>query len=110
MRALIYAGSEFYTSDAIAEALLQYGAALADGRLAATVEIPIVARDGTTSTAVFLVGPASQIVAIEIDTDLVEPDHPEVVQHLEGLTRRLHPTAQADTEPPSQDMDWTWEN
>ena len=108
MKALVYAGSEFLTSDAIAQALMDYGAALAEGRNAATVEIPIVGDDGTITTAVFLVGPASQIVAREVDTDLSEPDSPDVVAHLEGLTRRLHPTARADTEAPP-DMDWNWE-
>ena len=109
MKALIYAGSEFLTSDAIAAALLEYGAALAEGRTGATVEIPIVDSAGTVTTAVFLVGPASQIVAREVVTDLAEPDHLEVVEHLEALTRRLHPTARADTETPP-DMDWSWES
>lgn len=108
MKALIYAGSEFLTSDAIADALLEYGAALAEGRAAATVEVPIVDAAGTVTTAVFLLGPASQIVAREVDTGVIEPDRPEVVEHLEGLTRRLHPTARADSETPP-DLDWSWE-
>lgn len=110
MKALIYAGSQFLTSDAIAAALLEYSAALAEGREAATVEIPVIDSDGSESVAVFLVGPASQIVSRAIDSDSDDPDHPEVVSRLEDLTRRLRPTATADRTPPAQDVDWTWEN
>ena len=110
MRMLIYAGSEFMTSDAIADALLRYSEALADGRTAATIEVPVVEPDGSTTTAAFLVGPASQIVSKEIETDMVDPDAPEVLARLEALTRSLHPTATTDSEPPTEDVSWNWEN
>ena len=76
---LIYAGSEFMTSDAIADAVLRYSAALAEGRGAATIDVPIVGRDGTASSAAFLLGPASQIVSRDFETDITEPDDPELV-------------------------------
>ncbi|WP_461472559.1 hypothetical protein [Microbacterium sp. HJ5] len=110
MQVLIYAGSRFLTSDAIAVALLQYSAALAEGREAATVEIPVLEENGHESTAVFLVGPASQIVSKDFDTALPEPDHPDVVEKLEALTRSMHPTASTDRNPPAQDVDWNWES
>lgn len=110
MKVLSYAGSEFLTSDAVAAALLEYGAALAEGREAATVEIPVIGADGSESMAVFLVGPASQIVATNAETDEPEQDHPDVVRHLEELTRRLRPTATADRNPPSEDVDWSFES
>ena len=110
MKVLTYAGSEFMTSDAVAAALLEYGAALAEGREAATVEIPVIEADGAESVALFLVGPASQIVSRNAETGIPEPDHAEVVGRLEELTRRLRPTATADRNPPSEDVDWSFES
>ncbi len=107
---LIYAGSEFMTSDAIADAVLRYSAALAEGRGAATIDVPILDQNGAPSIASFLLGPASQIVSTDVETDIDQPDHPDVVARLDALTRSLHPTATTDSEPPSQDVDWTWEN
>ena len=110
MRVLTYAGSEFLTSDAVASALLEYGAALAEGREAATIEIPVIEADGSESMALFLVGPASQIVSRVAETDAPERQYPDVVRRLEELTRRLRPTATADRNPPSDDVDWSFEN
>jgi hypothetical protein len=110
MKVLIYAGSEFMTGDDIAAALLRYSEALAEGREAATIEIPIVGADGGASTAAFLVGPASQIVSKDVDSDLEEPQDSEMVAFLDAQTRRLHPTASTDSEPPPQEIDWTYEN
>lgn len=107
---LIYAGSEFMTSDAIADAVLRYSAALAEGRNAATIDVPIIGRDGTASSAAFLLGPASQIVSRDFETDIAEPDDPELVERLEALTRELHPTAAIESEPMTPDVDWTWES
>ncbi|MEU1972401.1 hypothetical protein ABZ477_12135 [Microbacterium sp. NPDC019599] len=93
MKVLAYAGSEFLTGDAITTALLDYSAALADAGTAGSVEIPVVTRDGHRRTATFLVGPASQIVAIETETSGEELVDDETVERLTHLTRRLHPFA-----------------
>lgn len=108
MKVLIYAGSEFMTSDAIADAVLRYSEALAEGREAGTIDLPVVEVDGTLATATFLVGPSSQLVAKDVITALDQPDAPEVVEHIEALIRGLHPTAAIDTEPYSVETDWNW--
>ena len=63
MKSIIYANTELLTGDAIAVGVLHYSAALADNGLAETIEIPVLDPDGSRSTALMLIGPASQIVA-----------------------------------------------
>jgi hypothetical protein len=109
MKVVIYAGGEFMTSSAVADALMEYSAALAEGHDAATIELPIVAEDGTPGRAVFLVGPASQIVARTVDTDVSEPEDSAEVEHLKALTRHLRPSASVETEARDQ-VEWNWEN
>ena len=66
MQMIMYAGEEFVTGDAIADALLAYGRALGQEERAEIVEIPVREDDGSTATAKFLIGPASQIVAKDV--------------------------------------------
>ena len=110
MRILIYAGSEFMMSDAVAEALLHYSEALAENQEAATIELPIVEPGGTLTTAEFLVGPASQIVSKHIETELEEPHAAEVVDRLHAMTRRLRPEAATESETPAASSPMTWED
>ena len=90
MKVLMYAGGEYLTGDEIAVALLEYSESLAEVGEAATVEIPIVAR-GKRVHATFLIGPASQIVATDLETSDEELVDPAVVDELRLLTRRLRP-------------------
>ncbi|MGA7148468.1 MAG: hypothetical protein WBX17_08295 [Microbacterium sp.] len=111
MMVVNYAGGEFMTSDAIADALMQYSAALAEGHDAATIDLPIVTEDGNAGRAVFLVGPASQIVARTVTTDLPEPDDAADLEHLKAATRSLRPSASVETEADGRDqVEWNWEN
>lgn len=110
MKVLIYAGSEFMTSSEIADALMRYSEALTDGQNAGTIEIPVVEANGSTSLAVFLVGPASQIVAKDVVSDFPDPVHPEALAQLAAATRSLHPTASTDTAPQPQQVEWDWES
>jgi hypothetical protein len=63
VKKLMYAGTEILTGDDIAQALLALAGALAQTGDADTVEIPVLDADGSRTTALVLVGPASQIVA-----------------------------------------------
>lgn len=92
MKRIIYAGGEYLTGDEIARALIGYGEALAEVGGAKSIDIPIALPDGTRSSATFLVGPASQIVAQTAPSDGDEIVDRELVQKLENLTRQLHPT------------------
>lgn len=103
MKILTYAGSDFVTGDDVAGALLRYSAALADDHSAATISIPVVSSDGEVSMASFLVGPASQIVSSDAEGQREELASPEVVAHLEELTRALHPVATTSRDEPDDD-------
>ena len=108
MKVLIYAGSEFMTSDTIADALMRYSEALTEGQNAGTIDVPIVEADGTSSTASFLVGPASQIVAKPVVSQFADPIDAAVLARIEAATRGLHPTASIDVTP-QQQVEWDWE-
>ncbi|MGC5170417.1 hypothetical protein ACLQ2Q_07170 [Microbacterium sp. DT81.1] len=100
MKSIIYAHTELLTGDAIAVAVLHYGAALADNGLAETIEIPILEPDGSRSTALMLIGPASQIVAKGVQAGLEELVDTDVVAELERRTRMLRPEGMADLGDP----------
>lgn len=86
MQMIMYAGEEFVTGDAIADALLAYGRALGQEERAEIVEIPVREDDGSVTTAKFLIGPASQIVAKDVSVPGEEILDEE---RLELLTRHL---------------------
>lgn len=100
MKSIIYAHTELLTGDAIAVAVLHYSAAPADNGLAETIEIPIVESDGSRSTALMLIGPASQIVAKGIHTAFEELVDTEIVAELARRTRMLRPEVMADPGDP----------
>ncbi len=92
---IMYAGGEFLTGDDIADALLEYSRALGEEDQAQLVQIPVREPDGSQTTARFLIGPASQIVAKAVPSvdELVDK---EVVARLRRLTRGLsYPEASA---------------
>jgi hypothetical protein len=73
MRHVTYAGGKFVTNDEVAEALLEYAAALANANRAATVHVPGVDEWGAPSDIQVLIGPASQVMATAAagdDTDV----------------------------------------
>jgi len=70
------------TGSDIADAIVDYAAALAAGRSAASVDIPVRTADGGVGRAHLLVGPASQLV-----TEPVESEFDELVD--EALVARL---------------------
>ncbi|MFE7845814.1 hypothetical protein ACFUTX_11560 [Microbacterium sp. NPDC057407] len=91
---IVYAGNEFRTGDDIALALVDYSQALARVNTAESVEVPVRDDDGQTSSAVFLVGPASQLVAKRVPS----PEEDELVdeavtEELRARIRRLRPAA-----------------
>lgn len=63
MRQITYGGGAFVTSDEIADALLEYAAALSNADRAATVHVPAIDTFGKTSDIQVLVGPASQLMS-----------------------------------------------
>ena len=67
-----YAGNSVLTGSAIAEALLEYAEALAKAGTSATVDIPTREEDGSLGRSKLLIGPASQLISDEEDSDYDE--------------------------------------
>lgn len=114
MQRIYYAGEHFVTGTDIANALVSYAAALAQSGTADAIEIPVRHEgDGRTVIMNFLVGPASQIIAEEVDArGLEEIRDDDVVARLRALTADLapmHPVINAT--PVERDdsvgFDWT---
>jgi len=89
MRRIIYAGSWFYTGDAIAEAFIQYAAALARAETAGVIEFPGRNADGDVQRLQVLIGPASQLIAEDADVEWPEINSPEAVDRMGRLTAAL---------------------
>ena len=105
MKLLSYAGGECLTGDDIAMALLHYGEALADNSTAESVEIPILNANGTRGSAIFLLGPASQIVAKSVDSEHEELVDQAAVDYLHARTRTLRPVGRP-TDPGEEVDPW----
>lgn len=97
---IIYAGDEYLTGDAIADALLAYSRALGEDEHAQIVGIPVRNEDGSVVTARFLIGPASQIVCKEAPDSGPELEDPELVERLRQLTRGVEAPAGPPLEMP----------
>jgi hypothetical protein len=102
---LIYAGDEYMTGDDIALALLQFSEALADNDTAESVEIPILEEDGTRQSAIFLLGPASQIVAKNVNSRFEELSDAAAVEELRKRTKALRPVGMPIA-PTDDSSDW----
>ncbi|WP_025159154.1 hypothetical protein [Leifsonia aquatica] len=89
MRRIIYGGTSLFTGDRIADAILDYGAALAGASQAAVIAFPGRDEGGELRELRLLLGPASQMVSEGIDVEWPEILSPETVDRLEGLTSGL---------------------
>lgn len=92
MKLVIYAGEQYLTGDEIAHALVDYGQALAETGTAESITVPIREADGSDGTAVFLVGPASQIVVKSVTSGQPELVDDQTVELIKARIRRLRPT------------------
>lgn len=102
---MIYAGSEFVTGDDIASALLYCSQALAEAGVAETVSVPTREQDGSIGRIMVLIGPASQIVARDVEVDGEELVDTTAVARLSAIQRRLRPVATFDSGTPD-DNNW----
>ncbi|WP_210509144.1 hypothetical protein [Naasia sp. SYSU D00057] len=92
MRKISYADEHFVTSDAIAERVLQYAKLMGRQATDDVVSLPAVDEDGSIFRVEVLIGPASQITAVEMrhrEADL--PDEAEVVADLDARIAALRP-------------------
>ncbi|KZE92941.1 MULTISPECIES: hypothetical protein [unclassified Agromyces] len=92
MERIHYAGGVLLTGSDIAGAVVDYAAALAARRTAASVDIPVRVADGRTSRAHMLIGPSSQLVTEPIESDLDELVDEDLVTALRIATTALETT------------------
>jgi hypothetical protein len=100
MKTVAYAGGSFLTSDVIAKAMLEYAAALSNANRAATLTVPSMS-DGEQHDVQVLVGPASQLMAEDIEYAGPEPDGAGFLSAVAGritaLGRTYIPKDEAET-------------
>ena len=104
MKTIHYDSSAILTGDDVADAVIEYAAALSGGDRADTVEVPAVAEDGTMTTTKILIGPASELVVEDADDDELETEHTEFVQRLRSAAKTFghhEPIHAAERETPS---------
>jgi len=108
MERISYAGEQLLTGTEIAQALVAYAQALAETGRAAAVEIPTVDEHGRPGVSQVLVGPASQLVATEVDPGVPDPHDAALVEDLRARTTRLLGSQTAVAEPPDEESDDTF--
>ncbi|MFF1876414.1 hypothetical protein [Leifsonia sp. NPDC058230] len=76
MKRIHYASGTLVTGDRIADVLVRYAAVLAQRGIAAEVNAPVIVADGSTGSALLLLGPASQMLAEDTPgaSELEDPD------------------------------------
>ncbi|GAA1494369.1 hypothetical protein [Curtobacterium herbarum] len=99
MKTIRYDNTAILTSDDVADAVIEYAAALSGGDRADTVAVPAVAEDGTMTTTKILIGPTSEVVVEDADEDALELENDEFVARLRAAARTFgHDTViHADT-------------
>ncbi|WP_353828969.1 hypothetical protein [Agromyces sp. SYSU T0242] len=98
-----YAGGVLLTGSAIADAVVDYAAALAVRSAAASIDIPVRAEDGSTARAHLLIGPASQLVTEPVPSENDEILDEELVARLVSATTALsaiRPIVEPTVTPP----------
>ncbi|PYY33304.1 hypothetical protein DEJ16_14005 [Curtobacterium sp. MCJR17_055] len=99
MKTIHYDNTVILTSDDVADAVIEYAAALSGGDRADTVAVPSVAEDGTMTTTKILIGPSSEVVVADAEEDELELENDEFVARLRAAARTFgHDTViHADT-------------
>ncbi len=89
MQRISYAGGSVVTGDAIAIAVLEYGAALANLGRATAIDVPVL-RDGARDHVRMLLGPASQLISEHEESRTEELDDPAYVREVESRITELN--------------------
>jgi hypothetical protein len=101
MREISYADQHFVTSDLIAERVLRYAKLMGRVGTDDVIGIPAVSDDGTLYQVEVLIGPASQITAVEVQDEPTEfPNEAEIVADLDRRIAGLNPPRPVMAERP----------
>ena len=107
MKSIRYASDEFLTGDAIADALVGFAEVLAQYETSMAVDIPVRFASGEVVAVSFLLGPASQLVAVPVLGDHDELLDEELVTWMRAQTSRVgkSPAMPVDDVPNSRPSD-----
>ena len=103
MKHIHYDATTILVGDDVADAVIEYAAALSGGDRADTVEVPAVAPDGTMTTTKILIGPASELVVEDAEDDVLEVDDTQFVARLRSAAKTFghhEPIHAAERETP----------
>jgi hypothetical protein len=109
MKHIHYDATTILVGDDVADAVIEYAAALAGGDRADTVDVPAVAHDGTMTTTKILIGPSSEIVIQDAEEDELEMDNGEFVGRLRaaaetfGHSEPIHANTRSDLADAAED-------
>jgi hypothetical protein len=74
MKIVTYGGDRFLTSDSASDALLRFAATMGARSSAEVVSLPAKEINGTPRTVDLVIGPASELLAHDIEVAFPEPD------------------------------------
>jgi hypothetical protein len=101
MKRVTYAGETFVTTDPVADALVDYAAALGRSGRAEVVELPAVDDHGEPHQVRLVIGPASQMSAVDVETEFTHLEVGDTVARLQTQARTLEqPNVAAMTSAP----------
>lgn len=86
---LHYTGGRVLMADDVCEALIQYARVLAATQASDVLVVPVIDDDGQQVTAEFLVGPASQLLAVPVVGAAECGRDQTVIDEIERRTRLL---------------------
>jgi hypothetical protein len=112
MHQISYSGDTFVTSDPIAEKVLEYARALGQAGSDDTIEIPAVDESGSVWKIQLLLGPASELVARQIEGEEQDLEADDLLTDLDGRIASYdapHHTAVNPDPDASQDFDPEWD-
>lgn len=110
MELIHYADGSIMTGTSIARAIVDYAQVLAANGSSASVDVPTREEGGSVGRATFLLGPASQIVAVAVDSEFDEVEDAGLVSRLVTETQRqrgaeVRPEEQSEESAP-RDLEW----
>lgn len=102
---LHYTGGSVVMADDVAEAVLQYARELAATQSSDVLVVPVVDRGGTLTTAEFLIGPASQLLAIPVEGAREMGRDQDIIDDIDRRAKRLRPPTATPRRPFIEDLD-----
>jgi hypothetical protein len=100
MMTMHYTGGSVVMADDVAESLIQYARALAATQESDVLYVPVVTEQGALTTAEFLIGPASQLLAVPLAGVDERGRDQDVIDDIEKRTRMLQPPVATTSEVP----------